>query len=153
MRRWTRRPTHGFYKMPNPESTCQNSQVWDPSHPNRSCQLASVELFTFSAFESSIDSMPVSQTHLTESSLLHFHLVGNRLSVVSLPPPKVPRLQMAGITVALTIGLILLGSEHPKSSQVFSFKPPPAATSPAPRNGNTHILHSTQLCLKNAAKE
>lgn len=54
----------GSYKMSNPESTCQNFQVRGPipSHQELSACFNRAFYFTFSAFESSINSMPVSHT-------------------------------------------------------------------------------------------
>lgn len=76
----------------------------------------------------------------------------DRLSVVSPPPPKVPKLPIAGITAARIIGLVLLGSEYTTQVKFSALTAATAAIFPAPRNGHAHKLHSTQLCFINAAK-
>lgn len=97
--------------MPNPETTCKDPQIWAiPSLQQQSTVFNRAFYFAFSA-----NVLLASQNNLTNSPL-HFHLVRDRLSVVSPPLP-------GNSTADRILQLVLPGSEDLNSGQVFSFTP------------------------------
>lgn len=92
--------------MPNPETTCKDPQIW--AIPSQQQQSAGFNRAFYFAFSTNV--LLVSQNNLTNTPL-HFHLVGDRLFVVSPPLPGNSTFRIVCMTAARILQLVLPGSE------------------------------------------